>query len=184
MPAVQVVRAVRGHQHHPGTLQGADQIREQFTGGAIGPVQVLDRQHHSAIAGQPLEKLRRALEKPGPPVLVTRRGTRTTEIGQQDPEVLLVAPCCSFQLCSQHTVQLAQRSDQRSVRKSLSAYLQAVTQRGDGSGLLRRSPELLQQPGLTDPRLTPNQHNLRLTRERALQRAIKSLELTTAADED
>ena len=71
--ALEIVGAVRRHQQHAGKLRAAGENGEQVAGRSVGPVDVLDDQHHGPLAGQPAQsrwqRLRRssALAGPGSP---------------------------------------------------------------------------------------------------------------------
>jgi hypothetical protein len=52
VPPVQLVGPVADRERHPGPAQGAGQEGDQVTGGAVGPVEVLQHQHHRGPLGQ------------------------------------------------------------------------------------------------------------------------------------
>ena len=62
--AVQLVRAVAGDHEHALAAQRRSQIDEEGARGAVGPVQVLDRQQQALLAGQQLQQLEQRVEQP------------------------------------------------------------------------------------------------------------------------
>ena len=182
--AVQVVGAVGGDQQHPRAVQGAHQEGEQFPGGAVGPVQVLDGEHEGTFRAEPFEHPRGVLEQPGPAVLVVGFAVRLAELGEQPGQVALAAGGRGLELGAQRAVQSAQRGGQRRVRQALGADLQTAAERGDRSPVAGPLQELLQQPGLADAGLAADQHGLRAAGARAAQRVGQFGDLAAAADED
>ena len=63
MPAVQVVRAVAGHDQQPLVAQPGQQEGHQIPGGRVGPVQVLDDQQHAPLFGQLAEQGEQGVEQ-------------------------------------------------------------------------------------------------------------------------
>ncbi|KUJ33987.1 hypothetical protein ADL25_42975 [Streptomyces sp. NRRL F-5122] len=146
-------------------------------------MQVLDGQHEGAVAGQFLEQVDSMLEELGTPVLIIWSVTRSAKVGKQAGELALRTFRCAFQIRAQIPVQPAQCGDQGRERQVLGAHFEAVTQRGDRTGLLGHRQELLQQSGLADTRLTPDQHGRRFSGRRSAQGPIEHCEFTAAADE-
>ncbi len=62
--ALEIVGAVRRHQQHAGKLRAAGENGEQIAGRSVGPVDVLDDEHHRPLAGQPAQCRRQRLRRP------------------------------------------------------------------------------------------------------------------------
>ncbi len=186
--AVQVVGAVGGDDQDAGPVQGAQQVGEQFPGRAVGPVQVLHGEHQGAVRAQPLEQAGGVLEEVGPPVLVVGLPVGLAEVGEQPGEVALHPGGGRLQLGAQRAVQPAQRGGQRRVRQALGADLRTAAERGHHAVGIRALAglvqELLQQPGLADPRLPADQDGLRPALPRPAQRRGQHGDLGATADED
>ncbi len=61
---LEIVGAVRRHQQHAWKLRAAGEDREQVAGRSVGPVDVLDDEHHRPLAGQPAQCRRQRLRRP------------------------------------------------------------------------------------------------------------------------
>ena len=64
MAAVELVGAVGQHQHDPLLAQAAGQERDKRAGRAIGPVHVLEDQHHRRGLAEQVEQFEHRLEQP------------------------------------------------------------------------------------------------------------------------
>ena len=84
MRAVQLIGPVGHHDQH--AISGwlvADQEGQQVSGRPVGPVQVLDDQHHRAGFGQALQQDEHLLEQPRPRPARGIRSSGLTELRQQ-----------------------------------------------------------------------------------------------------
>ena len=64
MAAVQLVRPVGRHHQHALAAQRRSQVDEERPRGAVGPVQVLDRQQQPVLAREQLQQLQQTVEQP------------------------------------------------------------------------------------------------------------------------
>jgi hypothetical protein len=84
MGPVQLVGAERDHDQQPadGALV-ADQEGQQVPARPVGPVRVLDHQHHGGVPGQVLQGAEHRLEQPGPRLARVAARVGLAELGQQ-----------------------------------------------------------------------------------------------------
>ena len=193
MATVDVIGAVRREQHEAGGLHRAVEIGEQFAGGAVGPVQILQREHDRTARGQPLQKLCRQLEEPCTAVLLVERlGPR--RLGASGARRQIRQQPCQLRLSAgdggghagiaQRTVQAAQRGGEGRERQSVRAQFETAADGRGGSGASGGGQELLQQPRLAHSGLAAQQQRLRLARVGAGERVCEQRQLILAAYED
>ena len=138
MPPEQLaeVGGARGGDHQqPGAERVVEQVREQLRRARVRPVQVVDDQHHGALRrGAGREVAHDALEQPPAVLLVTR--------------IQLVA-------------EVPEGADERLVRDQRLG-VRAAEQHGRALAV-HAARELGREPGLADPGLAHEQHELALT---------------------
>jgi hypothetical protein len=190
---VDVVRAVRREDDQPRGVHRSVEIAEEFAGGAVRPVQVLQGDDDRTAGGQPFQQLCRQFEEAGAAVLlVVRLGAggpgaagRGRQIGQQTRQLRLPARCGGGHLrLSEGAVQAAQGGGEGRERQPVRAQFEAASDCRGGSGRARGAQELLQQPALAHARLAGQQQRLRLARVGAGERIGEQNQLVAAADED
>ncbi len=146
--------AVRADLQHGRVAQRALQEHEQVAGGRVGPVQVLEHQHHRpAGAGN---RVGHAAELGGP-VGRTRRG-------EEEP---------------------GDRAERLVERRVGDVRLELQTAARQHGGAARRRPvgELLDQPGLADPRVALDQHQAAGPGGDVGQGVVQHGQLASPADE-
>ncbi len=185
MAAVDVVGAVGGHQEDVGVVQRPQEVGEQFSGGAVGPVEVLDDQDEAAVRGDPLQEAGGELEEAGAAhLLVMALAGGLAQFGQNAGEFPFLAGDGGRQILRQPRVEGVQHRGEGGVGQALGADLDAAAERDQRPLGTGGFGELLDQPGLADPGLTADEDRLRLTGlldtgERLAQRG----QLGRAADE-
>ncbi len=187
MPAVQVVRPVRG-EHRETVARGpagrpvqhapAEQEPQQVPGGLVGPVQVLQDQQQRRDVRQLGEQRGHALEEAQPrpvrrPPVVRAAAEQPVghRVGGQHGGEPLVGG------------QRAEDLGERQIGQTDVAQVHAVP--GEHGGPGRRGPagDLVQGPGLAHPGVPGDEHRASLTGTGALQDAGEAGEFVLAADE-
>lgn len=183
--AVDVVRAVRRHQEDVGVVQCSQEVGEQFAGGAVGPVEVLDDEDEGAVGGEPLQEAGGQLEEAGAPGLLVMGLSRgLPQFGQDAGEFALLARDGGGQLVAQMPVEGVQDRGERGEGQSFGADLDAAAERHEGAPGARGLAELLDEAGLSDPCLTSDQQRLGLAGHRdAIECLPQHGEFGRAADE-
>jgi hypothetical protein len=187
MAAVQLIRPVADHQHHPTRPQGAGQEGDQVTGRAVSPMQVLQQHHH-----------RRALST------AHQQGTHGVKHLQLVKTLACLCDCRSGvldpaqqpadggrgrgDLGQQLRVggivgKAAQGVHHREVGKADVAQLHTAAGKHPRPALLGLIGELGQQPGLAHPGITGQQHDLRAAVLSPVQRPLDSAQLSSPTNE-
>ena len=170
---MQLVAAVRGDEHDRLLPQAADEVREQVARGAIGPVQVLDRDHGRRELAEAADHREHQLE---PARLVVRR--RRVQDRACRPEH------AGERVRSEAALELAQDRGERRVRKLVAAELDAVADHDARAGGGRPRRELRQQARLADAGLAAHQNGGRHASPRCRERGVERRQLLRAPDED
>ena len=194
-----VARPRRQHQQDAMAGQAGRQMRQEFLGGRIDPVHVLDdederrqragaEEHVAQRAQEPLFQLRtgKAVEK-------LRRGGHTEEVGEQDgallplqaqalqflgdaaPDLLATAPLDEAEVAPQ---QLHDRAVRHGAAIGGAGRLQL-----EASRRLDAVQELVQQPGFADPRIAHEQRDGALAGGSLAVESDERPELLLAADQ-
>ena len=187
MPPVKLIGTVGDHQQHRHRPQRPDQERGQIQRGRVGPVQILDDEHHRPDRAQPPEQAQHQLQQlPRLQALARRRGSGPgPELGKQPGQPW---PSRAQQLAQfagrRHAGQRPQRIHQRGQRQPFRAQLDALA--GQHAEPRRRPQrrQLTDQTGLADPGLPADQRHRGLTALRPPHRRGQQLQLIPAADED
>ena len=156
MPAIKLVRPVGRDQLYALSAQIAGQEREQVAGRAIGPVHVLEHEHERISAREAAQEAEDQLEQPSlrhrrrrAPVLLAG-----LELGKQWRQFLSAE---RRQLLPRRGIELphprTQCLDERPEGKPSLLQVQATADEADRAVGFRAREELLDQPGLADPRL-------------------------------
>ncbi len=183
--AVDVVGAVGGDDDEPGGVQGAEEVAEQFAGGAVGPVQVLDDEDHRAVGGEPFQQPGGQLEQPHRAVLVVPfAGRAPAELRQEPGQFALLAGGCRGASSAPSWRRRARRAVENGAKGSPSAPISTQPPTAmTAPERAGRGEELLDQPGLADPRLTADQQRLRFPGGGAGERGFERGQLGGPTDE-
>ena len=187
MGAVQLVGAVRDHDQQPAERPLVpDQERQQVPAGPVGPVRVLDHQHHRRVPGQVLERPEYLLEQPGPGLGRVTAGVWLTELGQQpgQPPRGPAGQHRGHRVCAHLVHQVAQHRGERCERKPVGAKLQAAAGQHPGARRRRGPAEVADQPGLTYARLPAQQHGRRTALAHADESGFQGGHLLGPSDQD
>ena len=170
---MQLVAAVGRHEHDRLLAQAADQVREQVARGAIGPVEVLDRDDGRPELAEAAEHRQHQLEPAG---LVLRRGRVQDRARRPEHGVELVG--------GELALELAQDRGERGVRQLAVAELDAVADQYARAAGARPRGELRQQARLADAGLAAHQDGRRRACPRRRERCVERSQLLGAPDED
>jgi len=165
MAAASVVGAVGEREQDGHRAQRPDQERGQVQGGLVGPVQVLDDEHHRPGLAQPLEQAEHQLEQLSGLQFLRRRGRGSArrELRKQPAQSLPGRPEQFLQPSGRSPArERAQRPDERRQRQALRAQFDALTRQNAESGRRRPARQLSDQPGLADPGLAADQDDGRI----------------------
>jgi hypothetical protein len=181
--AVQLVGPVADGHGHPAGAQGAGQEGDQVAGGPVGPVQVLQHQHHRGPLGQAhqhgphgvehLQLVQVAAGEPGrldPGQEPAEDGRGQGRSGQQ-PGLLRVVG------------QLAQGVDHGQVGQADVAQLDRGAHEHPHPQPAGPVGKRQQQAGLAHPGVAGNQHHLRAALPGPLQHRVEPVQLDRPADE-
>jgi hypothetical protein len=162
MGAVQFVGAERDHDQQ--SAQGAlvaDQERQQVPARPVGPVRVLDHQHHRRVPGQVIERAEYLLEQPRPGLGRITAGVRLAELGQQpgQPPRGPAGQHRGHRVRAHLVHQVAQHRGERGERQPVGAQSQAAAGQHPRARQRRGPAELADQPGLTHARFAAQQHS-------------------------
>ena len=160
--AVELVRAVGQQQHHPLLAHAPRQKRYKRAGRAVGPVHVLEDQHHRGRVGQQIKQLEHRLEQPHLPGGVWAVVAWTPVVEARKDRRQLVAT--SGAQCVEYWVVLAdqrsQRAQQRRVGQLAVGLLNALAAQDQGRRFVAVGQPLLEladQPRLPDSGVTAEQ---------------------------
>ena len=187
MGAVQLVGAVRDHDQQPAERPLVpDQERQQVPAGPVGPVRVLDHQHHRRVPGQVLERPEYLLEQPGPGLGRVTAGVWLTELRQQpgQPPRGPAGQHRGHRVCAHLVHQVTQHRGERCERKPVGAKLQAAAGQHPGARRRRGPAEVADQPGLTYARLPAQQHGRRTALAHADESGFQGGHLLGPSDQD
>ena len=180
--AVQLVRAVGRDDEHALLAEAARQVDEERAGRAVGPVQVLDRDHQPVLAREQLQQLEQAVEQArlgGRLVVVAGLAEAGEDLGERAARG--VGELLEGRVAG--AGQRAQRADDRRVGQLALAQLDAVAaDHADAVGA-GRALELGQQAGLPHARLAGHERERRTAADGLGQRPAQLDELCGASDE-
>ncbi|MGY3247218.1 hypothetical protein ACVWYT_006667 [Streptomyces sp. TE4109] len=159
--AVDVVGAVGADHDEAAVAHGAEEVGEEVAGGGVGPVQVFEDEDDGAPGGDAFQESGGELEEPGGAVLVGRVPVGLAEFGEQPGQLALLPGAGGGDLGGQGAAKGPQRGGERGVGQAVGADLDAAADRDDRVAAYRRREELLDQPGLADPRLAADEQRLR-----------------------
>ena len=184
--AVELVRAVGRDEQHALGAQAAREEGEEGARRGVGPVKVLDRQHHGLVAPEQVEQREQRLEHARLRRLVAvhdRGRRRRRELGEEAREP---GPRGRAELV-EHRVAVAregsQGGDDWGVGELVVAEGHALAADDAGLGRERSALELLQEPRLAYARLTRDERERRPAGGSVGQRRLQLRELSAAADE-
>lgn len=181
---VDVVGAVAGDDHDPAPAEGAEEVGEEVPGGGVGPVEVLQDEHDRAVAGEAFQEPQGQFEEAGGGVLVGGLvAAGVAQFGQQAGELGLLAVGGGGEFVGEPAAEGAQCGGEGGEGEPVGAELDATAEGDDGTLLAGRVEELLDEPGLADPRLAADEQRLGLSRGRAGERLGEGGEFAGAADE-
>jgi hypothetical protein len=174
--AGQLVGPVGGDDQDPLACHAASQERQRLAGRAVGPVEILDHQHHRALLPEGVEQRQQALEQPR---LASLAGDRVP--GQQRRHALAhrrgqrrVAVAC----------ERPQRRHQREVGQlALAAEVDGLAGQHERSRVARAAHQLSQQSRLPDARLAGDERQRRAPGGRVGERRFKLRQLGGATDQ-
>ena len=180
-----VVAAVGDHDGQPLPVQHPAQERDQVTGGAVGPVQVLEDQQHRAGLGQLGEQAEHRpeqllLRQPG---RVAARRLGAAGVGQQPGQHRPGGQRVTQRAAGQRAGRrVPQRVGERQVRDGVRQLRAAAGEHREAAvpGLGR---QLGHQAGLADPGIAADQRHDRAAGGRVAQQRTQAAELGLAANQ-
>jgi hypothetical protein len=185
VPAVQVVGAVRRHDHDGLVDEAREEVAQQVSAGPVGPVQVLQHEQQRARTGQFADEAGDRLEQLQPAVVGRLRGgavrqrpsevgalagrrhhrQRTRTTGQQAGECRVGRGLRGERRIGRHR---PQQVDEGQVREADVAEVDAVPRQHAHAPFGGAGGELVEQPGLADTGVTGQQDGGRAAGHRAV----------------
>ncbi len=199
VPPVQVLGAVGGDHEDRLVDQPGQQVPQQVAAGAVGPVQVFEHEQQRRRRSQLAQEMRGRLEQLQTAVVHRLRGG---PVGQRAAEVLPLprwpdgrhGPGAGEQR-GEHRVlprdgsqagiggDRPEQVDERKVGQTDVAQVDAVTGEHAQPGRGGATAQLVEQPGLADPRVTGEEHRGRAPGHRAVHVREQPGELLVPADQ-
>lgn len=156
-------------------------------------MQVLQDEDDGPVGGEALQEPDGQFEEAGGAELVGAVAAGLAQLGQEPGQFALLAGAGGGHLIGQDAAQGAQGRGEGGVRQAVGADLDAAPDGDDGVAAGGDGEELLDQPGLADPRLAADEQGLRFAAEPsgrtggfrggAGERAGERVEFAGAADE-
>jgi hypothetical protein len=187
VPAMQLIRAVAGHQRHPTRPQRAGQEGDQVTGGTVGPVQILQHHHDRGLLRSAHQQGAHGVKDLQLVLAVADEPTRRPgllEPGQQPAQAGRGGGDLSQQLCLGRIVAKAtQGVHDGQVGKADVAQLHTAAGEHPHPSPTGLVGELQEQTGFADPSIAGQQHDLRPALLGPVQCCLEPAQLISPADE-
>lgn len=146
-------------------------------------MQVLQDEDDGAVGGEALQQPDGQFEEAGRAVLTEGAADRGAQLGEDPGQFALLALGRRGDLLGQQPPQAAQGGGEGREGQSVAADLHTAADRDDRVVTARAGDQLLDEPGLADPRLTADEQRLRLADGGAGERIGEYGQLAVATDE-
>ena len=182
---MELVGPVAEEQHHALLAQTPREEVDERPRRAIGPVQILEDQHHRVVLAEHVEQLEQPFEQTDLPgrVVDVRCHHVLVEPRQQRRQLRPAAAAERVERRMAGANQWPQRADQRRVGKLTVGLLDGFAAEHERLILGAAALELPDQPGLADARLAAEQDHDRALPGRLTQREFQLREFPDATDE-
>ena len=186
---VQLIRPERGEQHDRRLAQVAREESEEPAGPVVGPLDVLDHEHHGPVAGLAFDHAQHGLEEPRLSLAIELRSgghlaRPRRHLGEQARDLVSRRPeLGGEQARLDRSGQLAERLDEGGIRDGATSRGQARPAEHRGPAIPGRGHDTPDQPRLSDPCLAADDDRGPVTGGGRFQRGVKARFLGAATDE-